>query len=64
LPDEVLGFERTDGRETLRFFFNLGDASVTLPVDPGWTEVFPLGGDVDGATVTLTAVAAVVFAHR
>jgi hypothetical protein len=61
LPGEVLGFERTDGTETLRLLFNLGDEAATIPVDSRWTEAFPLGAHMVGAEVALPIGTAAVF---
>ncbi len=64
LPGELLGFERRDGTETLRFVFNLGDEAVDAPLEPGWVEAFPLGGRCKNGLLNLPVGAAAVFAQR
>jgi alpha-glucosidase len=63
LPGEVLGFERTDGNETLRLIFNLGDADASVTLDGAWMAIFPLGGLVSGGTATLPVGSAVALAR-
>jgi alpha-glucosidase len=63
LPGEVVGFDRSDGGETLRLIFNLGDADAAVRLDEGWTEAFSIGGTASGGTLALPVGSAVVLAR-
>jgi len=61
LSGEVLGFDRTDGAETLRLIFNLGDADAAVPLEEGWTEAFSIGAALSGGALALPIGTAAVL---
>jgi len=58
-PPDVLGFVRREGQDQMLMLFNLGVASVHVPLPAGpWRDAFDLGGTRNGDVVHLPAATA------